>query len=217
MMLPAQLGAPGVPINLLCLGAHCDDIEVGCGGTVMRLLSEHPSSSVYWLVFASNPERAKEAKASAADFLAEAGHAEVAVKGFRDGYLPHEWASIKDAFEATKPIFRPDVILTHHRGDRHQDHNIVAELTWNTFRDHLILEYEIPKYEGDMGTPNLFIPLSDAIAARKLDLLAKHFPSQHAKSWYRASTFEAVMHLRGIECNSPAGLAEAFHATKLVI
>jgi LmbE family N-acetylglucosaminyl deacetylase len=217
MIFPASLGAPHAPLKLLCLGAHCDDIEVGCGGTVLRLLSEHPGSSVYWLVVSSNKERALEAKASADDFLAQAGHADVEIKQFRDGYFPHEWASIKDAFEATKALFRPDLILTHHRGDRHQDHNIVAELTWNTFRDHLILEYEIPKYEGDLGTPNLFVPLSDSIAKRKLDLLARHFPSQHAKSWYKAPTFEAVLRLRGVECNAPAGLAEAFHASKLVI
>jgi LmbE family N-acetylglucosaminyl deacetylase len=217
MMLPASLGAPGAPLKLLCLGAHCDDIEVGCGGTVLRLLSEHPGSSVTWLVFASNPQRADEAKASAHDFLVQAEHADIVIKQFRDGYFPHEWASIKDAFEATKPLSRPDLILTHRRRDRHQDHNIVAELTWNTFRDHLIVEYEIPKYEGDLGTPNLFVPLTEPIARRKLDLLARHFPSQHAKSWYKASTFEAVLRLRGIECNALAGLAEAFYATKLVI
>jgi LmbE family N-acetylglucosaminyl deacetylase len=209
--------AAGAPLTLLCLGAHCDDIEIGCGGTLLRLLQDHPGSTVHWVALASTPEREGEARAAAGELLEGAGRAEVTIKAFRDGYFPAEGVAIKDFFEQTKRAVRPDVILTHHRHDRHQDHRFVAELTWNTFRDHLIAEYEIPKYEGDLGTPNVYVPLTAAAARRKIDVILRSFKSQASRAWFRAETFEAVMRLRGIECNAPEGLAEGFHVAKLVL
>jgi LmbE family N-acetylglucosaminyl deacetylase len=217
VILGAALGAPGAPLRILCLGAHCDDIEIGCGGTVLRLLAERPGSTVRWVAFSSNPRREAEARAAAGEFLAEAGGREVIVKQFKDGYLPFQGAEVKDAFEAAKGDYHPDVILTHHRHDRHQDHRMVAELAWNTYRDHLILEYEIPKYEGDLSTPNLYFPLPEAVVRRKIDVLMRSYPSQAGKRWFRPETFEAVLRLRGIECNAPEGFAEAFHAPKVVM
>jgi LmbE family N-acetylglucosaminyl deacetylase len=216
-MLSAVLGERGGPLRILCLGAHCDDIEIGCGGTVLRLLAERPGSTVHWAALASTPEREQEARQCATEMLAGAGSAEIVIKEFRDGYLPFQGAEVKDFFEATKAAFRPDLILTHHRRDRHQDHRMIAEMTWNTWRDHLILEYEIPKYEGDLGTPNLFVPLSEEMARRKIALILRCFQSQRGRRWFRSETFEAVLRLRGIECNAPDGLAEAFHASKWVI
>jgi LmbE family N-acetylglucosaminyl deacetylase len=217
-MLAAALGQPGAPLRILCLGAHCDDIEIGCGGTVLRLLAERPGSSVRWVALSSSPPREREARAAAALFLTEAAEREVIIQPFRDGYLPYLGVEVKDFFESLKSGARPDLILTHHRHDRHQDHRLVAELTWNTFRDHLIAEYEIPKYEGDLGTPNLFVPLPAATARRKIELVLRSYQeTQGGRSWFRAETFEAVLRLRGIECNAPEGLAEAFHVSKLVI
>jgi LmbE family N-acetylglucosaminyl deacetylase len=213
----AVFGAGGAPLTILCLGAHCDDIEIGCGGTIMRLLAEHPGSSVHWVALASNPTREAEARAAAAELLGGAERAQVTIKAFRDGYFPFEGAAVKDFFEETKRAVRPDLILTHHRHDRHQDHRLVAELTWNTFRDHLIAEYEIPKYEGDLGAPNVYVPLTEAVARRKIDVILRSFKTQAGRGWFRAETFEAVMRLRGIECNAPEGLAEAFHVPKLVV
>jgi LmbE family N-acetylglucosaminyl deacetylase len=215
--LAASLGERGAPLDILCLGAHCDDIEIGCGGTLLRLLGERPGSRVTWVALASTPEREREGRASAEAFLAGAAAREIVIKSFRDGYFPWQGTEIKDFFEATKPGVRPDVILTHHRHDRHQDHRLIADLTWNTWRNHLILEYEIPKYEGDLGTPNLFVPLAEETAKRKIALILGHFPSQGSRRWFRAENFEAVLRLRGLECNAPDGLAEAFHVSKLVI
>jgi len=215
--LAASLGQPGAPLHILCVGAHCDDIEIGCGGTILRLLGERPGSKVTWVALASTPEREREGRAAAAEFLAGAASRDVIIKSFRDGYFPFQGAEIKDFFEATKAGARPDVILTHHRHDRHQDHRLVAEMTWNTWRNHLILEYEIPKYEGDLGQPNVFVPLSEATARRKIELVLRSFPSQGSRRWFRAENFEAVLRLRGLECNAPDGLAEAFHVSKLVI
>jgi LmbE family N-acetylglucosaminyl deacetylase len=216
-MLPAVLGQGTAPLRILCLGAHCDDIEIGCGGTVLRLLAERPGSTITWIALASNPERETEARGAAGEFVSGAAKADIVVKAFRDGYFPFQGVEIKDFFEATKPTVKPDVVLTHHRHDRHQDHRMIAELTWNTFRDHLILEYEIPKYEGDLGLPNLFVPLPEATARRKIELILRHFRSQGGRRWFRSENFEAVMRLRGLECNAPDGLAEAFHVSKMVI
>jgi LmbE family N-acetylglucosaminyl deacetylase len=216
-MLPALLGERGAPLSLLCLGAHCDDIEIGCGGTILRLLAERPGSTVTWVALASNREREHEARGSASEFLAGAARSEIVVKSFRDGYFPFQGTEIKDFFEATKAIVKPQLILTHHRQDRHQDHRLIAELTWNTFRDHLILEYEIPKYEGDLGLPNVYAPLSAATAQQKIALILRYFPSQGSRRWFRPENFEALLRLRGLECNAPEGLAEAFHGSKLVI
>lgn len=216
-MLRLNLGRPGAPLNLLCLGAHCDDIEIGAGGTILRLLAEHPGTEVDWIVLSSNAERDKEARASAGEFLAAAGAARVRIETFRESFFPYQGAAIKECFEGIKATVTPDLILTHHRRDEHQDHRVVAELTWNTFRDNLIAEYEIPKYEGDLGLPGLFVPLTREAARRKVDLIVRHYPSQASRSWFRRETFEAVLSLRGVECNAPDGLAEAFHCRKAVL
>jgi LmbE family N-acetylglucosaminyl deacetylase len=205
------------PLDVLCLGAHCDDIEIGCGGTLLRLLGERPGSRVRWVVFAGNAQRAAEARASASDFLVQAGTREIEVQSFKESHFPYVGAEIKAYFEQLKQKASPDLIFSHHVKDRHQDHRTIAELTWNTFRNHLIVEYEIPKYEGDLGQPNLFVPLPRALAARKVELILKHFQSQATRSWFRADTFEAIMSLRGIECAADDGRAEAFHASKLTL
>jgi LmbE family N-acetylglucosaminyl deacetylase len=216
-MLTALLGKPAAPLTILCLGAHCDDIEIGAGGTILRLLAERPGSTVRWVVFSSNAERAGEARRSAAEMLAEAAHVQVELMEFRESFFPHQAAAIKDQFERLKASIHPDLILTHRPQDLHQDHRTLGELTWNTFRDHLVLEYEIAKYEGDLGQPGVFVPLSTAVARRKVELIVKHFPSQAKRRWFKAENFEAMLRVRGIECNAEDGFAEAFHARKIVI
>lgn len=210
-------GGHGRPLEILCLGAHCDDIEIGCGGTVLRLLEERPGAVVHWVVFASTAEREREARASAADLLAGAGRTLVTVHDFRDGYLPYQGAKVKDAFEKLKLEVAPDVIFTHQAADAHQDHRLVCELTWNTFRDHLVLEYEVPKYDGDLGTPNFYVPLSETVCTRKVEALDRHFASQRSRAWFDADTFRGVMRLRGMESNAPERYAEAFHCRKVVL
>jgi LmbE family N-acetylglucosaminyl deacetylase len=216
-MLPLALGdrSDGA-LRILCLGAHSDDIEIGCGGTVLRLLDERPGSSVDWVVLSATPEREEEARASAAEFLAGAARSSVVVKGFRESFFPAAWAEIKDFLEELRPL-EPDLILCHHRHDEHQDHRVLGELVWNTFRRHLIFEYEIPKYEGDLGHPNVFVALTHALVARKVELLERHFGSQRKRTWFRAETFRGVMAIRGVECNSPEGWAEGFHVRKVCL
>ena len=217
-MLPLAIGGRAdVPLRVLCLGAHSDDIEIGCGGTLLRLLAERPGSSVDWVVLSATPEREREASASAAEFLRGAAEANVVVRGFRESYFPYVAAEVKDFFEELKQMSSPDVVFSHHRGDVHQDHRLVADLTWNTYRNHLVLEYEIPKYEGDLGHPNLFVPLSRGAAARKIELLLQHFASQRARTWFRPDVFDGLMCVRGVECNAPEGRAEAFHLRKGII
>ena len=203
--------------HILCLGAHCDDLEIGAGGTLLRLLRERPGSTVHWVVFASNAERAAEARGAAAEVLAGAARSNVEINAFRESFFPYLGSSIKERFEQIKAAVNPDLVLTHRTRDLHQDHRTIAELTWNTFRDHLIFEFEIPKYEGDLGQPNLFVPLTHADAERKMALILRHFPSQASRRWFRKETFEAILRLRGIECNAPEGFAEAFHVRKLVV
>lgn len=215
-MLTLSLG-PGTPLDILCLGAHSDDVEIGCGGTLLTLLERHPGSSVRWVVFAADDVRAGEARDSAADFLRGAARSRIDVHAFRDGFFPAQFAEIKQCFEALKRSGQPDLILTHHREDRHQDHRTLAELAWNTFRNHLILEYEIPKYDGDTGNPNLYVPLTRAAAERKAGLLMQHFGSQRARSWFTPETFLGLMRLRGIQSAAPEGYAEGFHAHKLCL
>lgn len=206
------------PFQLLCLGAHGDDIEIGCGGTILRLAAEVPDLAVRWVVFSGkgNAGRAAEAQGAAAAFLHGATDIRVDVLDFRDGYFPFHGVEIKDFFENLKRDCEPSLILTHFKGDAHQDHRIIGELTHNTFRNHLVLEYEIPKYDGDLANPSFFVPLSDTLMRRKVDLLRDHFPSQRARGWFTDGTFLAIARLRGIECNAPDGFAEAFHARKIV-
>lgn len=205
------------PLNILCLGAHSDDIEIGCGGALLRLLAERPGSSVCWVVFSAQGEREREAMASADEFLTDAADREVIVHRFRESYFPFQGAEIKDCFESLKKRPEPDLIFSHHRHDEHQDHHTLAGLVWNTFRNHLIFEYEIPKYEGDLGRPNAFMPLPQNIAERKVELIVRHFRSQASRTWFRPETFNGLMAVRGVECNAPAGFAEAFHVRKFVV
>ena len=200
--------------RLLCLGAHSDDIEIGCGGTLLTLLERNPNLEVMWVVFSAGGVRTKEANASARDFLRKARRPQVIVKDFRTSFFPMEEEPIKEFFETLKP-FAPDVVFTHYRDDRHQDHRVLSNLAWNTFRSHVILEYEIPKYDGDIGVPNLFVPVSRANLQRKSRLLLKHFRSQSNKHWFTEELFMALPRLRGMECDSPSQFAEAFYCRKV--
>jgi len=202
---------------LLCLGAHSDDIEIGCGGSVLRIIEENPNIHVWWIVFSAVDRRENEAQQSANQFISGVKQKQVIVKDFRDGYFPYQGAEIKDQFEGLKKQINPDLIFTHFRDDLHQDHRVINELTWNTWRDHLILEYEIPKYDGDLGKPNFYIPLQRSVCEKKNQILMSVFQSQKSKTWFAAQTFWAMLQLRGIECRSPESLAEAFYARKIVI
>jgi len=204
------------PLKVLCLGSHSDDIEIGCGGTILRLLSQVQNLEVVWIVFGACKEREREARNSAALFLSRAKRKEVIVKSFRDGFFPFEGTQIKDYLEELKGT-SPDLIFTHNRKDAHQDHRLIAELTWNTFRNHLILEYEIPKYDGDLGQPNLFVPLDQEVYERKVRYVMDAFESQRAKPWFEKETFLGLMRLRGMECVAPSGYAEAFYCRKMVL
>jgi len=205
------------PLSILCLGAHSDDIEIGCGGTILKLLAEHENVEVSWVVFCSDERRKREADQSAQQFLAGSTHREVAISDHRDGFLPYIGGEIKEHFERLKPTVAPDLIFTHYRADLHQDHRLVSDLTWNTFRDHLILEYEIPKYDGDMGQPNLFVHLTESQRRLKTEIIINSFQSQSKKQWFSQETFESILRIRGIESNAPDGFAEAFYCRKIVL
>ncbi|QOV91279.1 PIG-L deacetylase family protein [Humisphaera borealis] len=204
--------------RLLCLGAHSDDIEIGAGGTLLRLLTENPAIEVRWVVFcgASDARRA-EAAASADQFLAGCRTKTVEIHSFRDGYLPSQWDQVKDQFELIKKSFQPDLIFTQFRDDRHQDHRTISDLAYNTWRDHTVLEYEILKYDGDLGRPNVYSPISAEHCDRKVQLLMDCFGTQRSRQWFTEDTFRAMLRVRGVECNSPSKFAEAFHVRKLVI
>lgn len=201
--------------TVLCLGAHCDDIEIGAAGLMMSLIEHNPGIEVRWHVFGGTGERAAETRNAAAVLLDGAARSEVEFSDFRNSYFPAQVAAIKDEVEKLKLSLRPDLVLTHCRDDLHQDHRIVNELTWNAFRDHLLLEYEIPKYDGDLGRPNFYAPLTEPVARRKVDTLMECFVSQRERHWFAPDLFMALMRLRGMECNSPSGLAEAFHVRKI--
>jgi len=203
--------------QLLCLGAHCDDIEIGCGGTLLKLIENQRVQSIKWVVFTSNAERAQEARESAEDFLKDVSEKEVIVKNYRDGFLPQMATDVKETFEAIKKGFSPDIIFTHYQQDLHQDHRLLADFTWNTFRNHLILEYEIPKYDGDLGNPNFFVHLDDRQAKRKSELMLEHFKSQANKHWFDEETFLALMRLRGMQSAAFSKYAEGFYARKMVM
>jgi LmbE family N-acetylglucosaminyl deacetylase len=213
-MLSLQLEGSG-PLRVLAIGSHADDIEIGCGGTLLRLAAER-ELEVHWIVLSANEERAGEARMSAEAFLAGTTTSQVSVEGFRDAFFRYG-GEVKEYFETLKERVSPDLVLTHHGSDLHQDHRLVAELTWNSFRDHLILEYEIPKYDGDLGSPNVFVHLEEDTARRKAALLLDWFPSQRSKRWFTEDLFLALMRLRGMEAGSPTGYAEAFHARKVVL
>ena len=202
------------PQRILCLGAHSDDIEIGCGGSILRLAQEHPHLHFCWVVLSATGERIEEAKASAQSFLHGVDNVQIIVKGFRDGHFPYDGAELKAYFEELK-AFEPDLIFTHCRHDLHQDHRVTAELTWNTFRDHFILEYEIPKYDGDLQSPNFFIYLPASIRQQKVDLLMQHFATQANRHWFTPDTFNAIMRIRGVESRAPELYAEGFYCRKL--
>ena len=212
-MWKAPLGSLG---RILCLGAHSDDIEIGVGGTLLKLVEQRSDLEVWWVVFSAPGPRAEEARQSANEFLQGVPNQQIRIGSFRESYFPSEWPSIKAWFEEIKAKFDPEVVFTHYRDDRHQDHRVLSDLAWNTFRNHLILEYEILKYDGDLGRPNLFIPLSERLSARKVELLLKHFQTQSTKHWFTRDTFEAMQRIRGVECASATGRAEAFYCRKIV-
>jgi LmbE family N-acetylglucosaminyl deacetylase len=195
------------PLGILCLGAHSDDIEIGCGGTILQLADSNREFEVRF--------RAQEARKSAEYWLSGMNRKEIRLHDFRDGFFPDEWSRIKDVFEEIKGAFEPDLILTHRSGDMHQDHRIICELTWNTFRNHSILEYEIPKYDGDLNTPSVYLPVSAEAAQRKAGALLNYFSSQSNKHWFCEELFLGLMRLRGMECCAPSGYAEGFHSRKL--
>ena len=201
--------------RLLCIGAHPDDIELGAGGLVARLVRDNPSLSVHWAVFCgAEAERAAEARRAAMMF-ADNGAVEIEIHAFQDAFLPWQGAEVKSVFEEIKEAFEPDLVLTHHREDRHQDHRLLSDLSWNTWRDHTLLEYEILKYDGDLGQPNLYLPLTEDEARAKARKVYEAYPSQQRRSWFDAENFLALMRVRGVECNAP--FAEAFHARKLAL
>ncbi len=213
-MMPFKFNGVG---QLLCLGAHSDDIEIGCGGTIRKLLRERPDLSVVWVVFSAKGARSREAKASAETFLKGVASRKIIVKKFRASFFPFQAEAIKEFFEELKSRFQPDVVFTHYREDRHQDHRVLSDLAWNTWRDHVILEYEIPKFDGDLGTPNVFVELESDICREKSKHICSYFQTQSNKHWFSTDTFLSLMRLRGIECASKTKYAEAFYARKVVL
>jgi LmbE family N-acetylglucosaminyl deacetylase len=217
MFTLAMLGAGQTSGHVLCLGAHCDDIEIGCGGTVLRLVQTGLAQRVTWVVFSSDERRAREAEACAERILTGVPSVDVRVQAFRDGFFPYQGGEIKEYFENLKRLVSPDVIFTHYRDDRHQDHRVISDLTWNTFRDHAILEYEVPKYDGDLGSPNVFVELTEPRCREKVEILMKSFQSQADKTWFSEDVFLALLRLRGMECHASSGYAEGFYGRKVVI
>jgi len=204
------------PLKVLCLGAHSDDIEIGCGGTILRLIEEYSAVTFYWVVFSAIGVRGTEAKLASESFGGP--HIDrLILKEFPDGFMPYNGAEVKAVFEELKQLVSPDLVFTHQPHDAHQDHRLLSELTWNTFRNHFILEYEIPKYDGDMGRPSVFVPLTKETTRIKVRHLMNSFASQRSKNWFDESTFQALMRLRGMECNAPSGYAEAFYCRKIII
>ncbi|MBX3429785.1 MAG: PIG-L family deacetylase [Hyphomonadaceae bacterium] len=214
-MLALDLARPGKTLRVLALGAHSDDIEIGAGGAILSWIASGAEVSVEWCALSAPGERADEARASALEFLSGAARADIHLGQFRDGYFPAERTAVKDWVEGLKRLEKPDVVLCHQRNDAHQDHRMVCELAWNTFRDHLILEYEIPKWDGDLGQPNVYVPLSEDVLAKKIELLHKHFGTQRSKAWFDDETFRGLARLRGVECRER--YAEAFFARKLLL
>jgi LmbE family N-acetylglucosaminyl deacetylase len=216
-MLKLDLGIRGRGLRVLCLGAHSDDLEIGCAGTILEWLATYPDMEVTWVVLSASGQRADEARLSANALLDGARRKRILLHELADGQFPAQFAEAKRAFEALKAAEEPDVILSHRLEDRHQDHRLVAEMTWQTWRRHLILEYEVPKYDGDLGQPNLFVPVSATIGNRKVEHLMRHFGSQRSRDWFAPGTFFSLMQLRGVECRAPSGFAEAHQLRKGVL
>jgi LmbE family N-acetylglucosaminyl deacetylase len=203
--------------QVLCLGAHSDDIEIGCGGTILRLATQYPGCVFHWVVFSAIGVREAEAQRAATMFVGPTQLMRPLLKTFQDGFMPFVGAEVKAVFEELKQRISPDIIFTHNRMDAHQDHRVISELTWNTFRDHLVLEYEIPKYDGDLGQPSVFVPLDSEVCQEKVGNIMEAFQSQHRKRWFQRETFFSLMRLRGMECNAHSGYAEAFYCRKLIL
>jgi LmbE family N-acetylglucosaminyl deacetylase len=214
MFKPQIIPSTNKPLRVLCLGAHSDDIEIGCGGTILRLSESMPIECT-WVVFSAGEIREKEARKSANLFLDKASSKNIIINDFRNGFFPYTAIEIKEYFENLKGSFQPDLIFTHYGKDLHQDHRLISELTWNTFRNHCILEFEIPKYDGDFGAPNIFFELDEQTARRKANYILESFPSQKDKHWFTADTFHSVLRLRGVE--SAAAFAEAFYCRKMLL
>lgn len=204
------------PMTALCLGAHCDDIEIGCGASLLHFAERYPQLRFHWCIFTNEADRATESR-NAAEALLGADRVQVQILDFRPSYLPAQWEAVKNSMEDLRKRFDPDLIFTHRLEDRHQDHRVVAKLTWNSFRNHRLFEYEIAKFEGDLGQPNLLIPVDEAHVNRKIEVLMEHFPSQRNRSWFDAETFRGLMRIRGLECQSPSRYAEGFTARKLTL
>ena len=201
------------PGRLLFLGAHSDDIEIGCAAAVIRLVEKRPDAEILWVVFSGDEIRAAETRTAAR--LLGGKQVNVINKHFRGSFFPHDFAAIKESFEEIKQSFNPDMVFTHYREDHHQDHRVISELTWNTFRSHQIFEYEILKYDGDLGNPSVFLPVTREVAEKKAQVLMEAFPSQHHRQWFTRDTFLAMLRIRGIQCNAPDGFAEAYYSRKL--
>lgn len=217
-MNPLELNFPsGRRMRVLCLGAHSDDIEIGCGATLALLARRRRPPEFRWVVYSASNARAREARLGARQFLGPAAAGAVEVHEFRDGFFPAQFAEIKETFESLARDFAPDLVFTHSRDDRHQDHRVVSDLTWNTFRHALILEYEVPKWDGDLGRPNCYVPIAASAARRKARALVKVFGTQRSKDWFSEETFLGLMRIRGVECRAPGGYAEAFLARKFTI
>ena len=216
-MIPLRLdGGTTGALQILCLGCHSDDIEIGCGGTILRLAAQYPDSVFHWVVFSAIGVRQAEAQHAAALFAGDRLRGPL-LKTFPDGFMPFVGDQVKTVFEELKQSVSPHLIFTHNRIDAHQDHRLISELTWNTFRDHFILEYEIPKYDGDLGRPSVFVPLPADVCEQKVRILMEAFPSQQHKRWFERETFFSLMRLRGMECNAPSRYAEAFYCRKMVL
>jgi LmbE family N-acetylglucosaminyl deacetylase len=216
MKLSLPAGTEGA-LKVLCLGSHSDDIEIGCGGTILRLIERYPGCVFSWVVFSAVGVRKAEAQRGAESFVGSNRLERALFKEFRDTFMPFVGSDVKDIFEELKQAVSPDLIFTHNRNDAHQDHRLISELTWNAFRDHFILEYEIPKYDGDFGQPSVFVPLASEVCQKKVRYIMDAFQSQHAKRWFEENVFLSLMRLRGMECNAPSGYAEAFYCRKLVL
>jgi LmbE family N-acetylglucosaminyl deacetylase len=217
-MFKVRFGTSNKPLRrILCLGAHCDDIEIGCGGTILRLIQENPKLEFYWVVFSSTPERQREARKAARLFLGPSRRSHVVIGNFRDSFFPYEGKMIKQFVESIRKRFEPDLIFTHYGNDLHQDHRLISELTWNAFRDHLILEYEIPKYDGDLRSPNFFVALDERFCKQKIANVVHSFASQSSKQWFSGDTFRSLLRIRGMESNSEGKFAEGFYCRKVLI
>jgi LmbE family N-acetylglucosaminyl deacetylase len=203
-------------LQILCLGCHSDDIEIGCGGSILRLAEQYPECNFHWVVFSAIGIRESEARRGAELFAGSRMQVSL-FKKFQDGFMPYVGAEVKAVFEKELKQLSPDLVFTHNGRDAHQDHRLISELTWNTFRDHFILEYEIPKYDGDLGQPSVFVPLEADVYERKVSCIIDAFESQRTKRWFQPETFLSLMRLRGMECNAPTGYAEAFYCRKVVM